>query len=211
MPDDMFQGLDADSPKTKADYLVISRQRGLPPRCPLLKRCERRKRSLELFSEMEGSRVPGPELEEPVISALTSPSAVGTARSSSFSIKDLCPEVPLYDTDHVFGGLGGHPIISVSYDKYFEGDEKCIVTETGHYSDCGEYGTVSASPMNDETLNGVNDGKPAQEALSRRVFIVHGHEGEPKQRGGSVCLNSFPGFLSGASAGVRPPREATAG
>ena len=30
-------------------------------------------------------------------------------------------------------------------------------------------------------------------------------------RGGSVCLNSFPGFLSGASAGVRPPREATAG
>ena len=30
-------------------------------------------------------------------------------------------------------------------------------------------------------------------------------------RGGSVCLNSFPGFLSGASAGVRPPREAAAG
>ena len=31
------------------------------------------------------------------------------------------------------------------------------------------------------------------------------------QRGGSVCLNSFPGFLSGASAGVRPPRVAAAG
>jgi hypothetical protein len=30
-------------------------------------------------------------------------------------------------------------------------------------------------------------------------------------RGGSVCLNSFPGFLSGASAGVRPPRIAAAG
>jgi hypothetical protein len=31
------------------------------------------------------------------------------------------------------------------------------------------------------------------------------------KRGGSVCLNSFPGFLSGASAGVRPPRVAAAG
>jgi hypothetical protein len=31
------------------------------------------------------------------------------------------------------------------------------------------------------------------------------------KRGGSVCLNSFPGFLSGASAGVRPPRVAVAG
>ena len=30
-------------------------------------------------------------------------------------------------------------------------------------------------------------------------------------RGGSVCLNSFPGFISGASAGVRLPREAAAG
>ena len=37
-----------------------------------------------------------------------------------------------------------------------------------------------------------------------------GQEAKAK-RGGSVCLNSFPGFLSGASAGVRPPREAAAG
>jgi hypothetical protein len=29
-------------------------------------------------------------------------------------------------------------------------------------------------------------------------------------RAGSVCLNSFPGFISGASAGFRPPREAAA-
>ena len=36
-------------------------------------------------------------------------------------------------------------------------------------------------------------------------------EGGQTLRGGSVCLNSFPGFLSGASAGVRPPRVAAAG
>ena len=30
-------------------------------------------------------------------------------------------------------------------------------------------------------------------------------------RAGSVCLNSFPGFISGASAGFRRPRAAAAG
>ncbi len=30
-------------------------------------------------------------------------------------------------------------------------------------------------------------------------------------RGGSVCLNSFLGLISGAPAGVKPPRHAAAG
>jgi hypothetical protein len=41
----------------------------------------------------------------------------------------------------------------------------------------------------------------------RSVWSAHATD----SRGGSVCLNSFPGFLSGASAGVRPPRVAAAG
>ena len=48
-------------------------------------------------------------------------------------------------------------------------------------------------------------GAPA--CRSRRVPQA----GVADNRGGSVCLNSFAGFLSGASAGVRPPRVAAAG
>ena len=58
--------------------------------------------------------------------------------------------------------------------------------------------------MFDETVI-IQTNKDASDAVSDNPPI------EQAMRGGSVCLNSFPGFLSGASAGVRPPREATAG
>ena len=47
--------------------------------------------------------------------------------------------------------------------------------------------------------------------ISERGAPLYLRSDNGPERGGSVCLNSFPGFLSGASAGVRPPRVAAAG
>jgi len=48
------------------------------------------------------------------------------------------------------------------------------------------------------------------ELIESRGSTTYGGLYRREQRAGSVCLNSFPGSISGASAGFRPPRDAAA-
>jgi hypothetical protein len=78
--------------------------------------------------------------------------------------------------------------------------------------------TATAAAVTAATVTVVSQ----QVAIARQMQISEKrrrHQESPKYlklfslklRAGSVCLNSFPGFISGVSAGFRRPREAAAG
>lgn len=121
---------------TKSDYFAISRSQGLPARCPILDRCERRSNTLAIANgwSFEDS-IALAKLRQPVVHVVgESPYSIGG--TNNFIAGGLCPEVQLFEASAITG-LAGSPTIKGEYDKYWE--EPYRVLETGHFSECSEY------------------------------------------------------------------------
>ncbi len=121
---------------TKQDYFACSREQGLPNRCPILDRCERRARTLEVAQSREALNHHFPKPNEPVVPSVGEDAYLAGGRNN-FLVGGMCPEVALFDPSSFFGGLSGHPTINGRYDKYMSPQYEIL--DTGHFSECAEY------------------------------------------------------------------------
>src|SRR5690242_17260876 len=133
MEDPKLKQLDLKAPRTKRDYFSISREQGLPSRCPIFQRCERRCYTIELMHLATGlDRKFAPKPSEPIVPMIQGASSIGG--SSAFGMQNLCPEVSLFEPAEVIVGFGGHPTTAGSYDR--DMDPQVRITDTGHFSEC---------------------------------------------------------------------------
>ena len=131
-------------PSSKAEYYELSRSMGLPARCPMLARCERRAHTIALANdwplEEAGTRI---GLAVPVVKSIGA-GAYRIGGSNNFVFGGQCPEVNLFEETVALIGFSGIPTTKGVYDRYFTG-EKFRVSETGHFSQCAEYVTGSSN------------------------------------------------------------------
>lgn len=122
---------------TKADYFALSRQQGLPSRCPLLGRCERRAHTIALANDWQlGDAAARLEMKEPLVLSVGEPAYLAGGENN-FILSGQCPEVGLFDSSMAIIGLSGAPVTKGRYDKYMDPQHKIL--ETGHFSECAEY------------------------------------------------------------------------
>lgn len=122
---------------SKQDYFSLSREQGLPSRCPLLERCERRADTLALANKWPLRDAPiRAGLKPPFVPSVGEPAYL-IGGENNFVIGGQCPEVGLFETTMAIMGLSGVPLTKGQYDKYL--DPQYQVIETGHYSECAEY------------------------------------------------------------------------
>ncbi|WP_233831752.1 hypothetical protein [Paraburkholderia sp. ZP32-5] len=124
-------------PTNKSDYFEFSRTQGLPARCPIFDRCERRAHTLAIANNWPfGDSISLADLRQPVVHVVgEGPSSAGGR--NNFFAQGLCPEVQLFEPSRAIPGLSNTPAIAGEYDKYWEQPYK--VLETGHFSQCLEY------------------------------------------------------------------------
>ena len=107
-----ISSLDPRALRTKGDDFALSRQQGLPDRCPLLEHCERRSsHDFKLgrnYSDPGG--LPAAPPKDPVVPMIEGATRVG--ETNSFFVQHLCPEVALFEPDEAFPGLSGYPTTS---------------------------------------------------------------------------------------------------
>lgn len=121
---------------TKSDYVAFSRAQGLPARCPILDRCERRSHTLAIANNWSfEDSIANANLRQPVVHVVgEGPYRIGG--TNNFIAGGLCPEVQLFEVSAV-AGLKGSPTTKGEYDKYWE--EQYRILDTGHFSECSEY------------------------------------------------------------------------
>jgi hypothetical protein len=121
----------------KEKYFALSRSYGLPTRCPLLNRCERRGQTLAIATDSPFEDAAElASLSLPVAHCIgQGPSKAGG--SNNFYAAGLCPEVQLFEPEMAIGGLAGRPTTAGEYDTLWPA--KFRVLETGHFSECAEY------------------------------------------------------------------------
>jgi hypothetical protein len=122
---------------TKDDYFTVSRQQGLPTRCPLLDRCERRAHTVAIANDWDFDEAPKHlDMKAPLVESVGEPAYL-LGGSNNFTIGGQCPEVGLFESTMAIIGLSGRPLTKGRYDKYMDPQYK--VLETGHFSECAEY------------------------------------------------------------------------
>lgn len=131
-------------------YYEKGKKRNLPPRCPLIGRCERYAQTIFYLSELnlygEGNTI-----EEKLRSwgylsddyELTKANLIGEPfkfRKTNLTcdIGNCCPEVPLFNNDMVFGFIPEKPIVNGFWDDVLE-MKKFKVERLGHFSECPEF------------------------------------------------------------------------
>ncbi len=128
-------------PQTKMDYFAISTLLSLPARCPLLDRCERRAHTIASANNWpleQAAQLIG--LKEPIVESIGE-GAGQIGGPNNFIASGLCPEVNLFETAFAHPGCANKPITKGEYDKYL--DPQFRILETGHYSHCAEYSSMS--------------------------------------------------------------------
>lgn len=125
----------------KEEYFELSRRHGLPTRCPLLQRCERRAHTLALANNWPLDKAASfAELDLPIVGSVGEPAYL-IGGKNNFIVGGQCPEVGLFETTMAIIGLNGMPVTMGQYDKYT--DPQYEVLETGHFSECAEYALYS--------------------------------------------------------------------
>lgn len=132
-------------PDNTKDYFEVSERRGLPLRCPILQRCQRRAHTIAdangwPFTDAE--RLAG--LQPPVLDSIGE-SAGRLGGENNFISSRQCPEVILFETSVALPGFSGKPTVSGEYDKYLSPQFKII--ETGHFSQCAEFAASTVAPI----------------------------------------------------------------
>jgi hypothetical protein len=118
-------------------YFARSTAQGLPNRCPILDRCERRFRTLEIVSNRHGEELGDfGNPDSPLVKAIGE-SAYLVGGNNNFAVGGVCPEVALFEPTHFFVGLSGVATRRGQYDKLMTPQYQ--VSETGHFSECAEY------------------------------------------------------------------------
>jgi REase_DpnII-MboI len=131
-----FRKLDPKAPRTMRDYFELSREMGLPNRCPILQRCERRSRTIWLGRSGDGAdMIPPPAPMAPVVPIIEDATRVGG--NHNFFVDHLCPEVALFEPSDSFPVLSGFPMTSGQYDEFMSPPYQLL--DTGHFSECAEY------------------------------------------------------------------------
>ncbi len=132
---------------TKEEYYQISSKNGLPKRCPILRNCCRAVEtryymgfqgddyafSFEKFLETKGQRWE-PETMIKSIEQIT----CGYSKDF-FYVQNVCPEVPLFETEYLPFSFRQAAFGDASYDKisnHFDATAK-------HYSECSEFAEFS--------------------------------------------------------------------
>jgi hypothetical protein len=123
--------------ESKEDYFRISAVAGLPKRCPILERCERRAHTIALFNEMDpNNAAKSVGLRSPIIESVGEPAKkVGGTNNAGWS--GLCPEVSLFESGYALTIFAGKPVTSGEWDTYMNPTSRIL--ETGHYTECAEY------------------------------------------------------------------------
>lgn len=113
-------------------------------RCPILNQCERRAHTLAIANQMPIERSAKlADLREPIIQSVGE-GAYQVGGTNNFCFGGQCPEVNLFDDLMAVGAFREKPTTKGDYDKYRT--PQFMILETGHYSCCAEFNTVSAEP-----------------------------------------------------------------
>ncbi len=197
-----------DGPNPDIDwYLRISQAHHVTPRCPFtsVERCPRYYQSLSLLGEAGSTKIPAKEDERlrtlweksdlwPVTGEQAT-SLSGGERKTSFS--EFCPEV-IYDRFRIFAsGLYEH-VGEIDRDIAQQRLNRQGVSPTDwrwtwcaikpmHFTECPVYSPLMhRKPSEEEILEHDRASASAilpaaARVLGRKVFVVHGHEGEPRE------------------------------
>lgn len=138
-----IEALPEGAPKSKRDYFALSTEQGLPKRCPILQRCERRTFTIRVSRYNDGEHYVLPdEPQSPVVKMVEEATLAGGR--NNFYVNHMCPEVALFDPSNSFPFMSGFPMTSAEYDKYWSPQYRLL--DTGHFSECSEYiGTINDS------------------------------------------------------------------
>ena len=117
-------------------YFARSAAQNLPNRCPILDRCERRFRTLEVASNRNGELADFDGQRSPIVKSIGEHGYL-VGGENNFIVGGMCPEVALFEPSHFFGGLSGVATRRGQYDKFMQPQYQIL--ETGHFSECAEY------------------------------------------------------------------------
>ncbi len=132
-------------PANKNEYLELSRQHSISARCPILARCMRRAITLALADDSNIDDASERLDQSPIVHIIgEGPGKVGG--NNNFYVSGACPEVCAFEATGIFTAFRGKPMLRGEFDAYFR-DEKYHVLETGHYSACPEFCTLSSAPV----------------------------------------------------------------
>lgn len=119
-----------------AAYFARSAAQNLPNRCPILDRCERRFRTLEVAASRNGELADFDQQGFPLVKSIGEHGYL-CGGNNNFIVGGMCPEVALFEPTHFLVGLSGVATKRGQYDKIMK--PQFQVLETGHFSECAEY------------------------------------------------------------------------
>ena len=126
---------------SKEDYFEKSRNLGLPGRCPIYDRCERKAHSIAVANDTDRASECA-HLESPRVS-IVGDGPYEIKGNSNFLVGGICPELPLFESQNFIIGLNKTPTTKGQYDKYM--NPQYEVLETGHFSECAEFSRANLS------------------------------------------------------------------